>query len=269
MATVTDHYERGEASRNIAAALERIAPDGRRVALDELGGFDHFHTAGALATAQMAELLAPAAGDTVLDAGAGVGGPARHLADRFGCHVIGVDLTPDFVAAGHLLNERTGFADLVDLRVGDVTGLDLPDGSIDHVWTQHVAMNVSDRPALYGELRRVMKPGGRFALFDVIDGGGGELLLPVPWATEAGQSHLVTREELRRLLADAGFRVELDQDPSAELVPLMQQMLAAPPPTAGLTTAMLIDDVETKGPNYLRNLTEGRTALSLMLCTAD
>jgi len=268
MATVTDHYEGGEASTKIAAALDRMAPDGRQLTLDELGGFDHFHTAGPIATARMADLLAPGPGDTVLDAGAGVGGPARYLADRFGCRVIGVDLTPDFVTAGRLISERTGLAELVDLRVGDVTDLDLPDGSIDHVWTQHVAMNIADRPALYGELRRVMTTGGRFALFDVIDGGGGELILPVPWATEPGQSHLVTHDELRRLLDDAGFRVELDEDPSAELLPLMQQMLSAPPPQAGLTTAMLIDDVETKGPNYMRNLSEGRTALSLMLCTA-
>ena len=269
MATVAEHYERSDALAKVRAGLDRMAPDGRALTLAELAGFDHFHTGGAMATERMADLLAPSAAETVLDAGAGLGGPARYLADRFGCHVIGVDLTPLFVEVGVLLGQRTGFDDRVDLRVGDITALDLDDASVDHVWTQHVAMNIADRPALYRELRRVVRAGGRFALFDVIDGGGGELLLPVPWATEPQHSHLVTRDELRSLVTEAGFRIDVDDDPAGELLPAMQQMLAAAPPAdAVLTTGMFIDDLETKGPMYIRNLAEGRTALSLLVCTA-
>ena len=267
MASVAEHYERSDARRKVSAALDTLAPDGRTIELDELAGFDHFHTAGALASARMADLLAPEASDTVLDAGCGLGGPARYLADRFGCRVIGVDLTALFVDVARLLNERTGFADRVDLRVGDITALDLEDASVDHAWTQHVAMNIADRSKLYRDIRRVLKPGGRFAMFDVIDGGGGELLLPVPWATEPQHSHLVTRDEQRRLLTEAGFRIDVDDDPAGELLPAMQQMLSAAP-ASSLTTAMFIDDIETKGPTYLRNLSEGRTALALLVCAA-
>jgi SAM-dependent methyltransferase len=267
MSSVAQHYERSDPLGKVRGAVDRMAPDGGTVALADLAGFDHFHTGGPLATERMADLLAPGAGDTVLDAGSGLGGPARYLADRFGCRVIGIDLTPVFVEVGALLNDRTGLGDLVDLRVGDVTDLDLDDASVDAVWTQHVAMNIADRPALYREIRRVLRPGGRFALFDVIDGGGGELLLPVPWATEPEHSHLVTRDELRTLLRDAGFRIEVDEDPAPDLLPAMQRMLAEPP-RSELTTAMFIDDIETKGPRYMQNLAEGRTALSLMLCTA-
>jgi sarcosine/dimethylglycine N-methyltransferase len=268
MTTVAEHYERSDALTKVSAALDRMAPDGRQLSLDELGGFDHFHTAGVLATERMAELLAPSARDTVLDAGAGLGGPARYLAARFGCRVVGIDLTPLFVEVGRLLSARTGFDGLVDLRVGDVTEMDLGAGSIDHVWTQHVAMNIPDRPKLYAEIRRVLRPGGRLVLFDVVDGGGGELLLPVPWATEHHHSFLVTREELRALVEAAGFRIDVVEDPAPELLPAMQQMLQAPPTGSGLTTAVFIDDLETKGPRYLQNLAEGRTALALMSCTA-
>jgi SAM-dependent methyltransferase len=268
MDSVAAHYERSNALELVSAGLDEIAPDGRPLELSELAGFDHFHTAGALATVRMADLLAPASTDTVLDAGSGLGGPARYLADRFGCRVVGVDLTPLFVEVGHLLNQRTGFDDRVELRVGDITALDLDDASVDHVWTQHVAMNIADRPALYAEIRRVLKPGGRFAVFDVIDGGGGELLLPVPWATAPEHNHLVTRDELRTLLDDAGFRIDVDEDPAGDLLPAMQKMLAAPPASSPLTTAMFIDDLETKGPMYMRNLQEGRTALALLVCTA-
>jgi SAM-dependent methyltransferase len=267
MDSVTTHYERSNALALVSAGLDQIAPDGRQLTLDELAGFDHFHTAGPIATQRMADLLSPAATDTVLDAGSGLGGPARYLADRFGCRVVGIDLTPLFVDVGHLLNQRTGFDDRVELRVGDVTALDLDDASVDHAWTQHVAMNIADRPALYREIRRVLKPGGRFAIFDVVDGGGGDLLLPVPWATEPQHSHLVSRDEMRALVTDAGFRIDVDEDPADELLPAMQKMLAAPP-ASPLTTAMFIDDLETKGPTYMRNLAEGRTALALMVCTA-
>lgn len=265
--TVTEHYERSGALTNVTAALDRISGNGRTVALDELAGFDHFHTAGSMATTWMADLLRPTATDTVLDAGAGLGGPARGLADRFGCRVIGIDLTPLFVEVGRLLNRRTGFDGHVELRVGDITKMDLADGSVDHVWTQHVAMNIADRSGLYAEIRRVMKPGGRFALFDVIDGGGGDLLLPVPWATEAQHSHLVTGQELRSLLERAGFVIEFDEDPASTLLPAMRQTSTAPR-SSEFTNAMFIDDLETKIPRYMQNLAEGRTALALMLCTA-
>jgi hypothetical protein len=58
-------------------------------------------------------------------------------------------------------------------------------------------------------------------------------------------------------------------DPAGDLLPAMQRMMAAP---AGgepaLTTALFIDDIETKGPRYMENIQQGRTALVLAVCTA-
>jgi sarcosine/dimethylglycine N-methyltransferase len=268
MDTVAEHYGRSGVLAKVEAGLEHIAPDGGPLTLDQLAGFDHFHTGGQLATERMAELLSPSADDVVLDAGAGLGGPARLLAHRYGCRVIGIDLTEQFVDVGRLLNQRTGLDHLVDLRIGDITRTGLDDAAVDHVLTQHVAMNIADRAGLYREIRRVLKPGGRFALFDVIAGDGGPLLLPVPWATEADQSHLVTADELRSLLSDAGFAIDLDEDPTPVVLPMMREMLSASPPSTPLSTAMFIDDLETKGPRYLQNMEEQRTGLALMVCTA-
>ena len=268
---VADHYAVGGPLERVSAALEQLAPGGAPITLDQLDGFDDFHTAGRMATARMADLLDPGPTDVVLDAGCGLGGPARYLADRFGCHVIGIDLTPEFVAIGQLLNQRTGVGDLVDVRVGDITTMDLPDASVDHCWTQHVAMNIADRDGLYREIRRVLRPGGRFALFDVIDGGGGELILPVPWATKPEHSHLVTRDGLRTLLEAAGFRVDVWDDPTEEMVEVLRAMLAGPPPGAQPPTlhpSLFIDDLATKGASYFANMEQGRTALVLAVCTA-
>lgn len=270
-AGIAAHYAVGGPFDRISAALEQVAPGGGDLTLEQLGGFDDFHTAGRIATVAMADLLAPRPSDTVLDAGAGLGGPARYLADRFGCRVIGIDLTPEFVAIGNVLSERTRMNDRVELRVGDITATGLEDEAVDHCWTQHVAMNIADRSGLYREIRRVLRPGGRFALFDVIDGGGGELILPVPWATTPEHSHLVTREDLRALLEDSGFRIDVWDDPTAEMVEVLRAMLAGPPPGAEppvLHPALFIDDLAAKGASYFANMEQGRTALVLAVCTA-
>jgi SAM-dependent methyltransferase len=271
MSDVAAYYGTGGPIEKVTAGLDQLAPDGGLVTMEQLQGFDHFHTAGALATATMAEHLAPDAGDVVLDVGCGVGGPARHLADRFGCRVVGIDLTPDFVTIANLLSERTGLADRVEVRLGDATAMDLADASFDHAWTQHASMNIADRETLYAETRRVLKPGGRFVVFDVIDGGGGDLILPVPWATEPDHSHLVTADEQRELLEGAGFGIERWEDPTAEMIDLMRALMFGPTPDGlppVLTLGALIEDLPTKGANYFQNMEEGRTALVLAVCTA-
>jgi SAM-dependent methyltransferase len=271
MNDIAGHYSLGDPVRKLRQALEQLAPGGRRLALEELGGFDDFHTAGRMATQRLAEWLAPKAGELVLDAGSGIGGPARYLIDTTGCRVIGFDLTPEFVEAARVLNERTGFGDRFEVRLGDITRLDLADASVDHVWTQHVAMNIRDRDKLYAETRRVMKRGGRFALFDVVDGGGGELLVPVPWATTREHSHLLTPVDLRKVLEKSGFTIDKLEEPTAEMLELTRRMLAAPPPGSPppvLSPRLFMHDIEIKAKNYLANITDGRTALVMALCTA-
>jgi SAM-dependent methyltransferase len=271
MGGISAHYTSGGPYQQISAALDTIAPGGGPIPLDELGGFDDFHTAGRVATVRMGDLLAPAADETVLDAGCGLGGPARFLADCCGCRVIGVDLTPEFIDIARLINARTGMDDQVEVRVGDITALDLADESVDHAWTQHVAMNIADRETLYAETRRVMRRGGRFVLFDVIDGGGGELILPVPWATRPEHSHLVKRDRLRELLEGAGFRIDVWDDPTTEMMEVLRTMYAAQPPATEppvLGARLFIDDLGTKMGNYTQNMAEGRTELVLAACTA-
>lgn len=272
MSTVTSHYNSAGPVARVAAALAGLAPDGAPLTADQVAGLEDFHTAGRFSTTRVADLLAPGPDDTVLDAGSGIGGPARFLARTFGCRVIGIDLTPEFVEIAAMIGERIGETDRVEFRVGDITRIDLPDASVDHAWTQHVAMNIADRPRLYSELRRVLRPGGRLAVFDVIDGEGGDLLLPVPWATEAAHSHLVTRDEQRELLEAAGFRIDVWEDPTADLVGMMKVTLgAAPSPADGpppLSPGLLFEDFQVKGQRYLQNMDEGRTALVLAVGTA-
>jgi sarcosine/dimethylglycine N-methyltransferase len=86
---------RAELARRLEAWLAAHARDPARPTLDELAQVDEFHVRGREATAELADLLAPGPGSLVLDAGSGLGGPARLLAAARGCRVLGVDLDPD------------------------------------------------------------------------------------------------------------------------------------------------------------------------------
>ena len=83
-----------------------------------LAPLDQFHMGGLAATIAFAGRVGITPGTAVLDAGSGLGGPARYLAETFGCRVEGVDLSPDYVAIARLLTDRAGLADRVAFQRG-------------------------------------------------------------------------------------------------------------------------------------------------------
>src|SRR5690606_5294275 len=141
----------------------------------------------------------------VLDVGSGIGGTSRCLAREFGCRVTGIDLTEEYCRTAAMLSARIGLAHLVDYRQGDATNLPFADASFDVVWTEHAAMNIPDKLRLYREMHRVLEPGGTLAIHDILAGPSDEVLFPVPWARTPESSFLVTPDELRKLLDEAGF----------------------------------------------------------------
>jgi MPBQ/MSBQ methyltransferase len=75
-------------------------------------------------------------------------------------------------------------------------------------------MNVAEKPRLYAELHRVLRPGGRLALYDVL-AGAGDPTYPLPWASSAGLSFLVGEDALDALLVSAGLQVAARRDVTA------------------------------------------------------
>src|ERR1700676_4947436 len=103
---VARHYgSTGIAARVLAALREARGPDAS-VTVDDLAPLDQFHGRGPLATRDLVALLQPKAGERLLDIGSGIGGPARWIAAKFGCHVTGVDLTPEFCEAAGAVTLR-------------------------------------------------------------------------------------------------------------------------------------------------------------------
>src|SRR5262245_31105678 len=202
---VHDHYRAPGLIERLKAALAVLGPEDQPLTPEQLGALDQFHTRGLAATAELAGLAGITADMSVLDVGSGVGGPARFLAATYGCRITGVDLSESFVDAARYLTERTGQSGQVSFETASALELPFDDGSFDVALLLHVAMNISDRARLYREIRRVLKPGDKFATFDVVLNSG-EPHYPVPWARTPATSFLLTAAATREAIEPAGFR---------------------------------------------------------------
>ncbi len=216
--SVTAHYGRhGELSERILTAL---AEDGKPTApprLEDLRALDQFHNRGHEATAELASALAAKADDLCLDIGCGLGGPARQIAAQSGCRVEGVDLTPEFIATAETLTQLVGLSERVGFTCADACRLPFEDGHFTAAFTQHAAMNIADKSALYGEAHRAVRPGGRFAIYDVVAGPvAGDLVFPMPWASQPEASHLLDTDAVRDLIERTGFTCQQWLDRTAE-----------------------------------------------------
>jgi SAM-dependent methyltransferase len=263
---VETHYTRSALGAAILAALTASGKDIEHLTPDDLAPVDEFHSRRRLATAELAALLAPKASDRVLDVGSGIGGPSRFLAATYGCRVTGLDLTAEFCRVAADLARRTGLADRVDYRQGDATAMPFDAASFDLAWSQNAAMNIADRAGLYGEIHRVLKPGGRFALQEVTAGPGGAPHFPTPWSRDGSISFLLSPEATRAALEAAGFRVLAWEDKTATALAEAEaeraRVKANPGPRPALGIHLLLgDDFPAMMKNGLRNLEERRTGL--------
>ncbi|HUQ63277.1 MAG TPA: class I SAM-dependent methyltransferase [Acidimicrobiales bacterium] len=269
---VEKHYSESESLVDaIAASLRAAGIDPERVSTADLAPVDEFHIRGRAATLALADAMGVDAKTSVLDIGSGLGGAARTLAEVHGCSVTGIDLTPSFCAAAAELSRWTGLDDRTTFRVGDARALPFDHGSFDAAMTIHAVMNIADKAAVYREARRVLKAGGVFATYDVLQGEGGDVLYPVPWARDPSISHLVTPSDMRELLAAAGFELLHEADSTEESLGWFQQLSAriaehGPPPVS--FGVFLGADFSAMAANQVANLTQRRIRTVSYLCRA-
>lgn len=253
----------------IGSALDTAGLDRTSLRPVDLAPVDEFHIRGRAASVEIVEALDLTADSHVLDLGSGLGGPARTLVELTGCTVTGVDLTAEFCAVATALSQWTGLAERTRFLAGDATATGLPDGAVDAALTVHVAMNIADKAALYAEAFRVLRPGGRFVVYDVLQGEGGDVRYPVPWASDASTSFLATPQEMRALLPAAGFEVLAEVDSSEESLVWFQQVRdriarEGPPPVT--FAAFLGDTFAQMAAIQVANLAERRIRTVMFVC---
>ena len=154
------------------------------------------------------------AGETVLDLGSGAGNDVFIAARAVGPagRVIGVDMTPEMIAKARANAEKLG-AGNVDFRLGEIEDLPVESGTVDVVISNCVVNLVPDKTKAFSEIHRVLKPGGRFSVSDIVLDG--ELPEPVRRSAElwAGcVSGALPREEYLGIVRRAGFDVAVEKE---------------------------------------------------------
>lgn len=203
---VGDYGDTGLGER-ILSKLRAFGVDTDHLTQEIPADIDHIHGGGYLNTIDHAELVKLEPEMAILDIGCGIGGPARYFAKAFQCRVSGIDLTEEYINVATMLTERCGLDDRVEFKCANAVDLPFDDASFDVAWCLNVTMNIEDRAGFYAEVRRVLKPGGQFALSELGQGTGGDPYYPLAWARDPSYSFLVSPDDLRAGLEAAGFHI--------------------------------------------------------------
>lgn len=261
--SLNEHYGQSDLAGKIRQAFKRLGLAPEEVTREDLANLDEIHIRGLEATRELGQLADLKPGMRVLDVGCGVGGPARTLAAEFGCEVVGLEIVGEFCAAAAMLTEWVGLADRVSFREGDMRAMPFPDAEFDLVLTQHTVMNVADKAALFAEIRRVLKPVGVFLLYEVCGDTDAVLHYPVPWAGGPEINFLVTVQELRGLIAAAGFTEQHWSEVTGQALDWFDGLAdvrakAVIRPRGPNVGVVLGPDAAEKSRNLRRNLRAGR-----------
>jgi SAM-dependent methyltransferase len=166
---------------------------------------DVFHPGGLALTEHLGVQLNLGETDHVLDVACGRGTSAVHLAEQFGCHVVGLDYSAENLDAARSRARERGVARLVTFRQGDAEALPFDEGTFDALISECSFCTFPDKATASAEMARVLRPGGRLGLTDVIVGralpdDAQSLLIWVACVAGAG-----TAEEYVTTLRQAGF----------------------------------------------------------------
>ena len=265
---IARHYGSGDLRARIFAAMAASGLDPDKLKPADLGPVDEFHMGGRAATADIVKQLGLQRGDRVLDIGCGLGGLVRYLADEAGCRATGLDLTPEFIEIAQAFSVLTGLEGMTDFVVGSALALPFPNGAFDAAVTFHAAMNIADRETMYREAARVIRPGGKLAIYDVFKGETEGMRFPVPWAETAADSHLRKMGAVAELLVAVGFADVTVEDRTRLILAHHRKRLAEgaqkSPPVLGVHL-LQGENAKAKSRNMIAMAQAGQIALGLIV----
>jgi cyclopropane fatty-acyl-phospholipid synthase-like methyltransferase len=222
-----DFYEKHPISAQlILSKLQAARGNLDNLRPEELFAHDQDHYGGLAANDALAERARLGTGKRVADFCAGLGGPARYFAHRYGADVTGIELTPARVAGAQELTRRVGLQGKVRILEADVLDVPLPSASQDAVVSQEAFLHVPDLARVLAEARRVLRPSGRLAFTNLV---AHSPLAPsdaaLLWDGMAIQP-LHSIEVHEGLMHRVGFEIESIEDLTAEWGAILAERLA-------------------------------------------
>ena len=162
--------------------------------------------ASATMTQYLLERAGIGAGQRVLDIACGFGGTVRTLA-RMGCQVKGVDISKNCIEYARKANTKAGFGDRSEVAIGDFHSIDSPTDAWDAVICQEAIIHSPDRPKVFAEVFRVLRPGGVFAFSDILTSEQADISMVEAAFARLGASAGATISDYEKMAGAAGFEI--------------------------------------------------------------
>lgn len=270
---ISAHYGHGNLLSAIRTGLAAKGIEAENASVEDLGPVDEFHIGGRVASKHFLDQLGIEPSQSIIDIGCGLGGSARFAAKTYGAKIVGLDLTAEYVETGQVLCDWVGLSNQVGLHQGSALSLPFDTAQFDGAFMIHVGMNVQDKQTLMGEVSRVLKPGAKFGIYDIMKTNGEELIYPVPWATTSETSWLAGPQDYRSAFENNGFAVIAENNRREFAIEFFNKMKAANdiakgPPPLGLHVLMQQSTAE-KIPNMIANLVANRISPIEMIAVKD
>jgi len=233
---------------------------------------DRMHPGGAGLTRHTTNLLNLTAGARVLDVACGRGDSALQVAAEHDVHVVGVDLSPANAAAATAAAAAAGVGDRVEFRVADAEALPFADASFDAVLCECALCTFPNKPAAAAQLARVLRPGGRLGLSDVVAEPD---RLPEPLRGLAARVACIgdarPTGDYVRLLTDAGLRVDRverhDQAAAAFVERIQARLLVARMALRDRPTGLDLDAVTASLEQTRAAIADGALGYAVIVAT--
>ncbi len=240
---ISEPYTHGKLLRAIEASITKLGKTVDSVTIEDLAPVDEFHIGGRRATENLLDQLSFSEQDHILDVGCGLGGASRFVAYKYNSHVTGIDLTQEYIDVGKVLCAWVGLDKQITLHQGSALSMPFENETFDGALMLHVGMNIDDKVKLFTEVYRLLRPGACFAVYDVMEINDGELIYPVPWATEKSTSKMATLDQYKQALNYVGFKISIENNRRDFALNLFKRMrkkteTKGSQPSLGLKTLM-------------------------------
>lgn len=172
---------------------------------------ESFHPGGLALTERLGALLQLTPESHVLDVAAGNGASAMHLAERFGCRVTGIDLSPENVERANAAAQSRNLAERVHFQTADAESLPFPNVSFDALVCECAFCTFPSKSVAATEFTRVLRPGGRLGLSDLTRAPQLPQELNTLMAWVACIADAQTVDQYHAILHSAGFTLDITE----------------------------------------------------------